>query len=54
MPHRVYIYINMWVVVKNYGPFLDTLNHRCRIILGTQKGIIILTTTQTMYIGFPA
>ena len=35
----------MWVVVKNYGPFLGTLNNRCRIIIGTQKGTIILTTT---------
>ena len=31
---------------QNYGPFLGTLNIRCRIILGTQKGTIILTTTQ--------
>ena len=30
---------------QNYGPFLGTLNIRCRIILGTQKGTIILTTT---------
>ena len=30
---------------QNYGPFLDTLNNRCRIIIGTQKGTIILTTT---------
>ena len=27
------------------GPFFGTLNIRCRIILGTQKGTIILTTT---------
>ena len=27
------------------GPFLGTLNTRCRIIIGTQKGTIILTTT---------
>ena len=33
------------MVVKNYGPFLGTLNIRCRIIVGTQKGTIILTTT---------
>ena len=26
-------------------PFLGTLNNRCRIIIGTQKGTIILTTT---------
>ena len=30
---------------QNYGPFLGTLNIRCRTIIGTQKGTIILTTT---------
>ena len=30
---------------QNYGPFLGTLNNRCRGIIGTQKGTIILTTT---------
>ena len=35
----------IWVVVKNNGPFLGTLNIRCRSIIGTQKGTIILTTT---------
>ena len=30
---------------QNYGPFLGTLNMRCRIIIGTPKGTIILTTT---------
>ena len=30
---------------QNYGPFLGTLNNRCRIIIGVQKGTIILTTT---------
>ena len=30
---------------QNYGPFLGTLNIRARIIMGTQKGTIILTTT---------
>ena len=30
---------------QNYGPFWGTLNNRCRIISGTQKGTIILTTT---------
>ena len=30
---------------QNYGPFLGTLNSRCRIIMGTQKGTIMLTTT---------
>ena len=29
---------------QNYGPFLGTLNIRCRITVGIQKGIIILTT----------
>ena len=29
---------------QNYGPFLGTLNIRCRILLGIQKGTIILTT----------
>ena len=29
---------------QNYGPFLGTLNTKCRIIIGTQKGTIILTT----------
>ena len=35
---------------QNYGPCLGTLDIRCRIILGTQKGTIILTTTH-IYIG---
>ena len=35
----------MWVVVKNYGPFLGTLNNRCRTILRTPKRTMILTTT---------
>ena len=30
---------------QNYGPFLGTLNIRCRIRIGTQKGTITLTTT---------
>ena len=34
---------------QNYGPFLGTLNSRCRIIVGTQKGTILLTTT---HVGF--
>ena len=29
---------------QDEGPFLGTLNHRCRIILRTQKGTLILTT----------
>ena len=28
---------------QHYGPFLGTLNIRCRSIIGTQKGTIILT-----------
>ena len=28
---------------QDYGPFLGTLNIRCRIKIGTQKGTIILT-----------
>ena len=30
---------------QNYDPFWGTLNIRCRILIGTQKGTIILTTT---------
>ena len=30
---------------QNYGPLLGPLNTRCRILLRTQKGTIILTTT---------
>ena len=30
---------------QNYGPLRGTLNIRCRIIIWTQKGSIILTTT---------
>ena len=30
---------------QNYGPFLGTLNIRCRFGIGIQKGTIILTTT---------
>ena len=30
---------------QNYGHFWGTLNIRCRIILRTQKGTIMLTTT---------
>ena len=33
---------------QNYGPFLDTLDIRCRIIIGTQKGTLILTTTHVV------
>ena len=31
-------------VCQNYGPFLGTINFSCRIIIGTQKGTIILIT----------
>ena len=31
-----------------HGPFLGTLKSRCRIIMGTQKGTIILTTTHVL------
>ena len=30
---------------QNSDPFWGTLNSRCRIIIGIQKGTIILTTT---------
>ena len=30
---------------QNYGPFLGTLDIRCRIIIGIQKGTIVLRTT---------
>ena len=30
---------------QNYGPFWGTLNNRCRAIIRTHKGTIILTTT---------
>ena len=33
---------------QNYCPFLGTLNIRGRIIIGIQKGTIILTTTHIM------
>ena len=32
----------------NSGPFFGTLNITCRIIIGTQKGTIILTTTHML------
>ena len=35
----------MWVVVKIMAPFLGTLNIRCRILIRTQQGTLILTTT---------
>ena len=43
---RIHIYIYIYMGgCQNYGPFLGTLNIRCRPILGTQKGTIVLTTT---------
>ena len=36
---------------QNYGPFLGAKNIRCRIILRTQKGTIILTTTDPYTYG---
>ena len=35
------LYMYIWVVVKIMTPFLGTLNIRCRIIIGNQKGTII-------------
>ena len=34
---------------QNDGPLLGPLNTRCRVILGTQNGTMILTTTH-MYV----
>ena len=42
----MYLYIYMGSC-QNYGPFLGTLNNRCRIILRTPNGTIISTTTHT-------
>ena len=40
---------------QNCGPCLGTPNNRCRIIIGTQKGTRILTTTQIDWgLGFVA
>ena len=36
-------------VFQNSIPFLGTLNIRCRVIIGTQKGTIILTTTHILF-----
>ena len=33
---------------QNYGPFLGTLDNRCRIIIGTQKGTLLLLLTTTL------
>ena len=40
---------SIWGDCQNYGPFLGTLNLRCRIIIGTQIGTIILTTTHMFW-----
>ena len=37
---------------ENYDPFLGTLNIWCRIIIGIQKGTIILTTTHTLALAY--
>ena len=39
----------VWVVVKIVIPFWGTLNVRCRMIIGIQKGTIILTTTLVFF-----
>ena len=36
-------------VTYHISSFLGTLHIRCRIIIGIQKGTIILTTTQVVY-----
>ena len=36
---------------QSYGPFLGTLNTRCRIVIGTQKRTIIFTTTHILDFG---
>ena len=38
----------IWVVVIRI-PFMGTVNNRCRIIIGTPKGTIILTTTHNTF-----
>ena len=42
-------FLMIWVVVKIMVPFLGTLNIRCRIIIGTQKGTPFLTTTHMCF-----
>ena len=36
---------------QNYHPLLSSLNTRCRIILRTQKGTVILTTTHMDFVS---
>ena len=43
--HMCVVPKGMCVVAKIMAPFLGTLNNRCRIIIGTQTGTLILTTT---------
>ena len=38
---------------EKLGSLLGALNNRCRIIIRTQKGTIILTTTQMTHSGSP-
>ena len=38
---------------QNYDPSLGTLNIRCRILIGIQKGTIILTTTHVVKAEHP-
>ena len=44
MRGKVSSHENYWVVVKIRVPFWGTLNNKCLIVLGTQKGTLILTT----------
>ena len=37
---------------QNYGSLLGTLNIRCRIIIGIQRGTIILTTTHMCFSNY--
>ena len=39
----------IWVVVKIMGPFLGTLNNKCRIIIGTQKGTMTTTHMKPLW-----
>ena len=40
--------LNLHGWLSKLGSFLGALNYRCRIIIGTQKGILILTTTHIL------
>ena len=50
-PQSTGMYMHM-AGCQNYGPFLGTLNIRGRIIIGIQKGTIILTTTHITQAGY--